>query len=244
MKNGHVTDYNSTVLQYCKSIGEFKPLSREEELYLIELAQSGDIEAKNKIVKSHLKFVIQIAKKFINRGVALEDLISEGNIGLTMAIDKYKKIEDVKFISYAVYWIQAKCDEAVKRYRHIHYYELNDDLLNNKCTSYNIHDENDTETIKLKDTISLDIDNIHYETSTNDRKLMSLLDQLSPRGKYIIICYFGLFNTQTKNLEEIGNDLHISRERVRQIKERSLRQLRSTAMVSNDLFEALTAINN
>ena len=190
MKNEHVTDYNSTVLQYCKSIGEFKPLTREEESRLIQMAQEGDNNAKNAIIEAHLKFVIQIAKKFTNKGVALEDLISEGNIGLTMAIDKYKITNEVKFISYAVYWIQAKCDEAVKRYRHIHTFELNEELLNNKCTSYNIHDENDTESLKVRDTLSVEVDKINYETTASDRKLMSFLDKLSPRGKYIIIHYF------------------------------------------------------
>ncbi|MCQ2583925.1 MAG: RNA polymerase sigma factor RpoD/SigA [Treponema sp.] len=103
----------SIINMYLKEINKIPLLSREEELDLAIKAKNGDSAAKNKIVNSNLRFVIQVAKKFQNRGLELEDLISEGNIGLLMAIDKFEPSRGYHFISYAVWWIRQSILKAV-----------------------------------------------------------------------------------------------------------------------------------
>lgn len=103
----------SIINMYLKEINKIPLLTREEELDLAIKAKNGDSAAKNKIVNSNLRFVIQVAKKFQNRGLELEDLISEGNIGLLMAIDKFEPSRGYHFISYAVWWIRQSILKAV-----------------------------------------------------------------------------------------------------------------------------------
>lgn len=103
----------SIINMYLKEINKIPLLTREEELDLAIKAKNGDSAAKNKIINSNLRFVIQVAKKFQNRGLELEDLISEGNIGLLMAIDKFEPSRGYHFISYAVWWIRQSILKAV-----------------------------------------------------------------------------------------------------------------------------------
>ena len=77
-------------------------------------AQNGDVAARNKLVQSHLRFVISVAKKYQNNGLALEDLISEGNIGLIQAIAHYDVSRGLHFISYGVWWIRQSIMKALK----------------------------------------------------------------------------------------------------------------------------------
>ena len=91
---------------YLQKIRKIPLISREEENKLAIAAQSGDIAARNKLVQSHLRFVVSVAKSYQNNGMALEDLISEGNIGLIHAIEHYDVERGLHFISYAVWWIR------------------------------------------------------------------------------------------------------------------------------------------
>ena len=91
---------------YLQKIRKIPLISREEENRLAIAAQGGDIAARNKLVQSHLRFVVSVAKSYQNNGMALEDLISEGNIGLIHAIEHYDVQRGLHFISYAVWWIR------------------------------------------------------------------------------------------------------------------------------------------
>ena len=91
---------------YLQKIRKIPLISREEENKLAIDAQNGDIAARNKLVQSHLRFVVSVAKSYQNNGMALEDLISEGNIGLIHAIEHYDVQRGLHFISYAVWWIR------------------------------------------------------------------------------------------------------------------------------------------
>lgn len=105
---------DETVLNlYLKEINKIPLLSREEETELAKLAQSGDKVAKDKIVRSNLRFVINVAKKYQNHGIDLVDLISEGNIGLMTAIDHFDVSKGYHFISYAVWWIRQSILKAI-----------------------------------------------------------------------------------------------------------------------------------
>ena len=106
-KDDEVIDY------YLNEIKKIPLLTPSEELELEKKAKNGDISAKEKIVKSNLRFVITIAKKYQNHGLDLEDLISEGNIGLLIAIEKFEPSKGYKFISYAVWWIRQSILRAI-----------------------------------------------------------------------------------------------------------------------------------
>lgn len=88
-------------------------ISREEEIELVQKIKQGDENARAKLIKSNIRFVISIAKKYQNNGLALEDLISEGNIGLVTAADRFEPDKGYHFISYAVYWIKQSILKAI-----------------------------------------------------------------------------------------------------------------------------------
>lgn len=101
------TDNHDDLLKiYLKEISKYKILDKETLNELILKAQQGDLDSKNKVVQSNLRFVVSIAKQFQNRGISLMDLISEGSIGLMKAVDKYDFEKGSSFISYSVWWIK------------------------------------------------------------------------------------------------------------------------------------------
>ena len=104
---------DSVLSMYLKDINNIPLLTHEEEAELAVKAQNGDKAARNKIVNSNLRFVVKVAKKYQNHGLDLEDLISEGNIGLLTAIDKCEHSKGCHFISYAVWWINQAILKAV-----------------------------------------------------------------------------------------------------------------------------------
>ena len=98
---------------YLKEINKVPLLSYEEECELAKSAQAGDKAARDKLVNSNLRFVVNVAKKYQNHGLDLTDLISEGNIGLLTAIEKYDVSKGYHFISYAVWWIRQSILKAI-----------------------------------------------------------------------------------------------------------------------------------
>ncbi|MCR5613864.1 RNA polymerase sigma factor RpoD/SigA [Treponema sp.] len=106
--------YDDEVLaMYLKEINKIPLLSHEEETELALEAQKGSKAAKDKIVNANLRFVVNVAKKYQNRGLDLTDLISEGNIGLMTAVDRFDVSKGYHFISYAVWWIRQSITKAI-----------------------------------------------------------------------------------------------------------------------------------
>lgn len=108
-----MSNSDSVLSMYLKEINKIPLLSYEEETELAVKAAKGDVAAKNKIINSNLRFVISIAKKYHKKGLELEDLISEGNIGLMTAIEKFDVSKGYHFISYAVWWIRQAILKAI-----------------------------------------------------------------------------------------------------------------------------------
>lgn len=104
---------NEVLSAYLKSIEKIPLLSYEEEYDLALKAKSGDKKARERIANANLRFVVSVAKKYRGQGLALEDLINEGNIGLLTAIDKYEPEKGYHFISYAVWWIRQSILKAL-----------------------------------------------------------------------------------------------------------------------------------
>jgi len=92
--------------QYLREISQYPLITREEEVTLAQRIKQNDREALDKLVRSNLRFVVSVAKKYQNQGVSLSDLINEGNLGLIRAAHKFDETKGIKFISYAVWWIR------------------------------------------------------------------------------------------------------------------------------------------
>jgi RNA polymerase primary sigma factor len=99
--------------QYLKEIGRYPLIDRAEEARLAKLIRVGEEEALDKLVRSNLRFVVSVAKKYQNQGVPLSDLINEGNLGLIRAAHKFDETKGIKFISYAVWWIRQAILQAL-----------------------------------------------------------------------------------------------------------------------------------
>ncbi|RKX97058.1 MAG: RNA polymerase subunit sigma [Spirochaetes bacterium] len=103
----------SSLSVYLREINKIPLLTREEEVELAKRAKQGDKEAKEKLIKANLRFVVNVAKKYQNQGLSLSDLISEGNLGLITAVDKFDVDKGYHFISYAVWWIKQSILKAI-----------------------------------------------------------------------------------------------------------------------------------
>jgi RNA polymerase primary sigma factor len=111
--NKYYDDDENSLSLYLKEINEVKLLNHEEELEIARRAKMGDALAREHLARAHLRFVVNVAKKFQNQGMALADLISEGNLGLLQAIDRFDAEQGYHFISYAVWWIRQAIMKAL-----------------------------------------------------------------------------------------------------------------------------------
>ena len=108
-----MTRDENILAMYLKEINKVPMISHEEEIELAQKAQAGDKAAKNKLVNANLRFVVNVAKKYQNHGLDLTDLISEGNLGLLTAVEKFDVNKGYHFISYAVWWIRQSILKAI-----------------------------------------------------------------------------------------------------------------------------------
>jgi RNA polymerase sigma factor, sigma-70 family len=231
--NDYVNDFNEAVKSYYESLKKCTPISREEEKKLLTLAKQGDISAKNKIIESNLRFVFNIAKKYKGYGVPINELISEGNIGLLKAIEKFDDTKDVKFISYAVWWVKHMIFTFVKTKGYGKSVStISDESLKSKIENIEIEDEEDEVIYKSEQVKqSSDENEIKDLNKIQDNVISKLLSKLNPRERYVIEKYYGLNGQKEENLEEIGSHLNISNERVRQIKLSCFKTLRTEVML-------------
>lgn len=166
----------------------------------------------------------------------MEDLIAEGNMGMVKAIKKFNMAYDVKFFSYAVWWIKQSMQSFVRKTQLSNSIEKGDDELNSVVKENAISDDED-EVINKKDVVlSNEEDERNKEVLNNQRVVVEkLMVGLDGREKMIIEQYYGLNGEKEQNLEEIGNKLGISKERVRQIKKRILFRMRSEVLCMDNV---------
>jgi len=239
---------------YLKDVRKSNVLTPAEEERLTRLVKEGDPDAEAELIKANLRFVLSIAKNYQGVGVDLPDLVSEGNIGLVIAARKFDPTKGFKFISYAVWWIRQSIIQCI--HNHGRTIRLPVNVLNDiqkmkkygepgethnhpTATSLNayIGDSDEDELIQL-------IEDDNYERPDNlcmkagidlNERLRDMIETLRPREKDIISLYFGL-NGDPQTLEEIGNKYKLTKERIRQIKDKGLRRLRNA---SADLYDLM-----
>ena len=184
MANQYVNDFSTTVKTYYDELKKYKPISREKERKLLFKAKNGDLDAQNEILTSNLRFVFNIASRYKGQGAAISDLISEGNLGLVKAIQKFNPERDVKFISYAVWWVRNSMQEFIKKRQACLNIEKDEDTLNIPLTSNKIPDTED-EWVERKDAmLSDEEDEAKRELHKNQRKIVNeLLGILEGREK-------------------------------------------------------------
>lgn len=255
--------------QYLRDISIYPLITREREVELAKQIRANDQEALDTLVRSNLRFVVSVAKKYQNQGVSLSDLINEGNLGLIRAAHKFDETKGIKFISYAVWWIRQAILQALAEQSRIVRVPLNRagtlhrigkrasallQELGREAThaeiaeGMEITEEEVAKTMSISQThVSLDapmtagednrlLDYLPDSTSlTPDEEMFGkaltasvheALGGLKEREAKILRLYFGLDAHEPMTLEEIGATLNITRERVRQIKEKALSRLR------------------
>lgn len=174
MSNAYINDYNRTVKAYYNELKECNPISREEEIELLKKVKENDIDARNKILTSNLKFVFDIAKKYKGRGVPMDELISEGNAGLIKALSKFDGSKNVKFITYAIWWIKYYISSYIECRNETQTNEISksDEETNDIEEKYS-NDSYYESSCEVYDAEDIDIDNTDKEI--NRKKILSYL---------------------------------------------------------------------
>jgi RNA polymerase primary sigma factor len=255
--------------QYLYEVSKTALLTSQQEIAIAKRVRAGDDEAMQELVKRNLRFVISVAKKYQNRGLALTDLIGEGNVGLLTAARKFDPDQGVKFISYAVWWIRQAILASLARQGRTVRVPLNRtaDLSRIVRTAENLRQElrrePTPEEIAQSTGLSVDVVQSLAALNTSDVRLDAPLDPegdrslierfiadeqgdpeaqamdkflseeienalrtLPPRDAKVLRLYFGLDGGREHTLEEIGGMLGVTRERVRQLRDRALKRLR------------------
>ncbi|MBA4378455.1 MAG: RNA polymerase subunit sigma [Gemmatimonas sp.] len=254
---------------YLQTIGQYKLLTKEEEFELARRIRDGSKEALDHLVNANLRFVVSVAKKFLNQGLSYMDLIAEGNIGLITAAKRFDERRDFRFISYAVWWIRQAIQKAIaeqtntvrlpinrtqqaqrmkkaaqrleqKHHRKADEEEIATELglttrkmnqIRNASRPLASLDESvyEEEGVTLADTLT-DPDAMSPESSFVEgemlKEMQTALAMLSPRERSIIVRYYGIGEDEPQSLEVIGQDIDLSRERVRQIRNHALGRIR------------------
>jgi RNA polymerase primary sigma factor len=256
---------------YFRDINRYDLITREDEVELARRIKAGDEEALQCLVRANLRFVVSVAKRYINQGLMLSDLINEGNLGLLKAAHRFDEKRGYRFISYAVWWIRQSIMQALlDKSRTIRLPQNQTALLikisrtratlqnegNPQPTPDQIAERLDLDVADVVHALRSDRTELALEDSGaegSDRPLADVIEDtsqetpdfavlqrglredvrkclevLSEREAQIIIQYFGLSFEEAQTLEVIGRRLGLTRERIRQIKEKALAKLRNS----------------
>ncbi|GMM91373.1 RNA polymerase sigma factor RpoS [Vibrio fortis] len=272
---------------YLGEIGFSPLLTAEEEVLYARRALRGDEAARKRMIESNLRLVVKISRRYSNRGLALLDLIEEGNLGLIRAVEKFDPERGFRFSTYATWWIRQTIERALMNQTRtirlpIHVVkELNIYLRTARELSQKLDHEPTAEEIATKldkpvsdvskmlrlnervssvDTpiggdgekalldIIPDVNNSDPEVSTQDSdiktSLIYWLDELNPKQKEVLARRFGLLGYEPSTLEEVGREISLTRERVRQIQVEGLRRLREILIKQGLNMENLFNVEN
>ena len=258
--------------EYLKEISRENLLTAEEEVELTRMMRTKGIraqKAKERMIKSNLRFVVSVAKQYKNQGLSFNDLINEGNLGLIKAASRFDETKGYKFISYAVWWIRQSILQALAEQSRVVRLPSNKISVLNKIhktrsalqnkferepTIEEIAGIMDTTEDEIYNTLKISGQHLSIDSPIKDGEDNRLIDvlksdqspqpdhditdfslsveieralaSLSQREKEVITMYFGIDRYEPLTLEEIGQELSLTRERIRQIKEKALQRLR------------------
>ncbi|QKJ30513.1 RNA polymerase sigma factor RpoD/SigA [Mucilaginibacter mali] len=276
-----ITNRDSQSLdQYLNDISKIDMITADEEVTLTQLIRDGDQAALHRLTRANLRFVVSVSKKFQNQGLSLNDLISEGNLGLIKAAQRFDETKGFKFISYAVWWIRQGILQAIAEQSRLVRLPLNQISALNRLyrTASRLEQEFEREpsveelaaavdrtTESVADIMSKSRRSLSLDASISDETENSLMDilscdgkatddqlmkeslsatiddaliQLPDRERTILMLFFGIGYPQPYTLEEIGTRYQLTRERVRQLKDKALQHLRHYAR-KHEMFKYL-----
>lgn len=231
--NQYANDFTETVRVYYDDLKKYKPLTKAKERRLLKKCKKGNLKAKNEILEANLRFVFDIAKHYTGRGVPISELISDGNIGLLRAIEKFDESKDVKFISYAVWWIRQAMLESIKRRNAINFVEIEPNTDNDSSMDKKLI-EDDEDDVSFNNDFSNENDEKESEIKIGQKNIViKLLNVLDERERDVIESYYGINDKKELTLTDIGKKYNLSSERVRQIKKKGLMKLRTKMLLLN-----------
>ena len=204
---------NESLNKYLAEIGRTPLISIEEEVELTKLIKKGGPAgelAKNKLVTANLRFVVSVAKQYQHRGLPLNDLINEGNIGLIKAAKKFDETRGFRFISYAVWWVRQSILLAIAAHKRI------------MCVP---QDEVERLSRIKHDDSHIDRKIDHESLAQEFNAVLKRI--LKEREAFIIRECYGV-GCPEKGLDDIAKELGLTRERIRQIREKSIEKLRNS----------------
>jgi len=255
---------------YLSEIGYSPLLSAEEEVHFSRLARKGDAKARARMIESNLRLVVKIARRYTNRGLALLDLVEEGNLSLIRAVEKFDPERGFRFSTYATWWIRQTIERAIMNQTRtirlpIHVVkELNSYLraarelahtLDHEPTAEDIAEKLDVSVADVSRMLRLNERVTSVDTpmggSDNDKALVDMLtddsdygpegdmqeedvrdhiltwlENLNEKQREVLARRFGLLGYEPATLEDVGREIGLTRERVRQIQVEALRRLR------------------
>jgi len=215
---------------FLKDVGKVDLLTAAQEVELAKRIERGDHRAKQEMVEANLRLVVSIAKKYRNQGLPFLDLIQEGTIGLVRAAEKFDHRKGFKFSTYATWWIRqavarALADKARTIRMPVHIVEKLNKIVR---TERKLRAELGREPFawEIGDELELDADEV-AEEQLRKAALRRVLDSLSPRERRVLELRYGLDGEHPRTLDEVGRTFNVTRERIRQIENHTLKKLES-----------------
>ncbi len=247
-----ITSRDDAVMnRYMKEVAKEEMITADEEAELAMRIQRHDEhshEAVDKLVRANLRFVISVAKQYQDLGLPLIDLINEGNLGMIRAAQGFDGSRGFKFITYAVWWIRQSILKALGDQGRIVRLPQNQvgnvtKLKNARDRFEQIHQrqpspeelaEGETNTLLdvMTDDEAPEVDHRLINESLSD-EISVAMNCLNERERFVLVHTFGLGGQPEMSLDEIGAAIDLSRERVRQIREKAIRQLRTDCDKTN-----------
>jgi RNA polymerase primary sigma factor len=222
---------DSALNRYLDEIGKEQLLTNDEESRLSERIAKGDDRALSKLIEANLKFVVTVARQYKGRGVAMEDLVSEGNIGLMKAAAKFDASKGVRFVNYAVVHIRQAIEKAIDQQGGLYQIpkDVKQDLVRQQSIPLSVdaplgHRTNmSLLSVLVNKDAPLADERVHSEAIED--AIEYALGTLNERECRVVNAFFGI-DQEHETMAEIAEDMELKRERVRQIRDISVRKLR------------------